>query len=114
MSLAVLLWAVYVWLSRVRLITDIDGASVSVRMRGLPRHARIPLANIAAVRVVCFDSQKDFGGYGFRAVKGGRAFIGTTSRGVRLDLVGGAFAIIGSALPEDLVAALKAGIPPPS
>jgi hypothetical protein len=109
MSMAVLLWGVYVWLSRVRLVTDVDPTGVSIRMRGLSRHHRIPLDKVAAASIVTFDTARDFGGYGIRSVKGGRAFVGTTTRGVRLELPGGTFAVIGSRLPEQLLAALQTG-----
>jgi hypothetical protein len=108
MSMAVLLWAVYVWLSRVRLVTDVDRTGVSIRMRGLSRHHRIPLEKVESASLVSFDSQRDFGGWGIRSVHGGRAYLGSTSRGVRLELAGGSFAIIGSRQPEQLLAVLTA------
>ncbi len=107
MMLAVLLWAIYVWLSRVRLVTDVDDAAVSVRLRGLSRQHRIPRAKIKKVSIITFDPNKDFGGYGIRPVNGGQAYVGVARRGVRAELAGGGFAVIGSSKPDALIAALQ-------
>ena len=107
MALAVLLWAVYVWLSRVRLVTTVDDEAITIRLRGLSRELRIRRSKIATVSLVTFDQDKDFGGYGIRSVTGGHAYVGLTARGVRADLVGGGVAVIGSSRPEALLSALK-------
>src|SRR5579862_5612929 len=67
-SVSVFLWFVFVWLCRVKLVTDVDETSVSIRLRGLLRHHRIPLGRINAASVVAFNPERDFGGYGIRAV----------------------------------------------
>jgi hypothetical protein len=105
-SLAILLWLVYVWLTRVTLVTDVDGSAVSIRLRGLARHHRIPIATIKTASVVQFHPNRDFGGQGMRAVAGGRAYVADTVRGVRLELEGDGFAVIGSTRPEQLLAAI--------
>jgi len=107
MALAVLLWAVYVWLSRVRLVTDVDDAAITMRLRGLSREHRIPRSKIRSVSLLSFNPDKDFGGYGIRSVKGGQAYVGLTGRGVRAELDGGGFAVIGSSKADALFAALK-------
>jgi hypothetical protein len=105
-SLGLLLWFVYVWLTRVELVTDVDTASVSIRMRGLFRHHRIPLQKVKAVSIVNFDAD-GYGGYGMRDVPGGRAYLAQAGRGARLELDGGGFVVIGSVRPEELLKALK-------
>ena|SRR5579862_7544646 len=105
-SLAVLLWLVYVWLSRVQLVTDVDATAVSIRLRGLSRRHRISLATIRSASAVAFSPERDFGGHGIRAVAGGRAYIAQGTRGARLELEGGQFVVIGSARPEELLAAI--------
>lgn len=105
-SLAIFLWLVYVRLTRIKLVTDVDGVAVSIRLRGLSRHHRIPIAKIRAASVVQFNPDRDFGGYGMRAVAGGRAYVADTVRGARLELDGGGFAVIGSRRPEQLLAAI--------
>jgi hypothetical protein len=104
--LSAFLWLVYVWLSRVQLVTDVDANAVSIRLRGLSRHHRIPLTSIKSASTVTFDPMRDFGGVGVRSVPGGRAYVAQTTRGARLELVGSRFVVIGSARPEELIAAV--------
>jgi hypothetical protein len=109
-SLAVFLWLVYVWLSRVQIVTDVGDSNVSIRLRGLGRRHEISMTAIRSASVVSFDADADFGGYGFRDVPSGRAYVGQTKRGVRLELASGEFAVIGSARPEELRAAILSGL----
>jgi hypothetical protein len=108
-SLAIFLWLVYVWLSRVQLVTDVEASGVSLRLRGLSRHHRIPLEAIRSAAVVTFDADRDFGGFGIRTIAGGRAYVARATRGVRLELDGDGFVVIGSLRPEELVAAVSPG-----
>jgi hypothetical protein len=104
---SIFLWLVYIWLSRVQLVTDIDDEAVTVRLSGLGRRHQIPLASITSASVVAFNAETDFGGRGFRAVPVGRAYVARSGRGVRLELQGGGFAVIGSACHEQLLAAVQ-------
>jgi hypothetical protein len=105
-SVSVFLWLVYVWLSRVQMVTDVDTTAVSIRLRGLSRHHRIPRVAITRASEVAFDAERDFGGYGIRSIPGGRAYVAQASRGARLELEGGGFVVIGSTHPEALIAAI--------
>jgi hypothetical protein len=100
-------WLVYVRLLRVRLITDVQPGEISIRLRGLWRHDRIAAATIKAASVVVFDPVLDFGGYGMRATRGGRAYLAARTPGVRLDLVKGGFVVIGTGRPDELLAAIN-------
>jgi hypothetical protein len=106
--LSMLLWFVYVRLTRVKLVTDVDRLAVSIRLRGLSRHHRIPIAKIKTGSVVRFNPNRDFGGYGIRSVPGGQAYVAEGDRGARLELEGGGFAVVGSRSPEQLLAAILA------
>src|SRR5580693_6703108 len=110
---AMFLWLVYIWLSRVQLVTDLDEAAVTIRLSGLGRRHRIPLASITSASVVAFNAETDFGGYGFRPVPLGRAYVAQSGRGVRLELQGGAFAVIGSVRHEQLLAAVRSNLDRP-
>jgi hypothetical protein len=100
-------WLVYVRLLRVRLVTDVQPGEISIRLRGLWRHDRIAAATIKAASVVVFDPVLDFGGYGIRATRGGRAYLASRTPGVRLDLVKGGFVVIGSEHPDELLKAIN-------
>lgn len=106
-SLSILLWLVYVWLSRVELIIEVNETAITVRMGGLARRHRIPLTAVRSASIVVVDADRDFGGMGFRTVNGGRAYIARSAKAVRLELNGGGFAIIGSTRPDELAEAVQ-------
>lgn len=105
----IFLWLVYLRLMTVRLVTDVDGQSVRVAMRGLWRRRLIPLQEIKAADRVTYDAMRDWGGYGIRSNKRGTAFTAGGSSGVLLHLASGGVVLIGSARVDELLAAIRAG-----
>jgi hypothetical protein len=103
----VFLWLVYFRLVTVRLVTHVSPDELSVGMRGLWRERRIPLNQIKSAKVVTYDAARDYGGYGIRTTRRGKAYIAGGDRGVRLELVKGGAVLIGSAIPEELLAAIN-------
>jgi hypothetical protein len=110
-TMTVFIWLVYVYLLRVRLVTDVQPGTISIQLRGLWRHDRIAAATIKTASVVDVDPVRDFGGYGIRAVRGGKAYLAGRTPGVRLDLRRGGFVVIGSVRPEELLAAINRASP---
>jgi len=106
-TLAAFIWLVYAWLLRVRLVTEVRRGEISIRLRGLGRHDRVAAATINTASVVLFDPVRDFGGYGIRGTRGGRAYVAGRTPGVRLDLLKGGFLVIGSRRPEELLTAIN-------
>jgi hypothetical protein len=106
-TMTVFIWLVYVYLLRVRLVTDVQPGAISIQLRGLWRHDRIAAVTIKTASVIDFDPVQDFGGYGIRAVRGGKAYIAGRTPGVRLDLLKGGFVVIGSVRPEELLTAIN-------
>jgi hypothetical protein len=102
----VFLWLVYLRLVTVGLVTQVGSGELTVGMRGLWRESHIPLNQIKSAKVVTFDAARDYGGYGIRTTRRGKAYIAGGNRGVRLELVKGGAALIGSARPEELLAAI--------
>ena len=102
----VLLWLVYAWLIRVRLVTDVARAGVTVGLSGFFRRHRVASKDLAACRETDFDARRDFGGYGFRRIGTTRTFIAGGTHGVRIELSEGGVVVIGSARPAELAAAL--------
>jgi hypothetical protein len=100
------LWLVYFRLVTVRLVSHVDLKTLSVGMRGLWRARRIPLMEVASAKVVAYDAARDYGGYGVRTMRHGKAYIAGGNRGVRLELLKGGAVLIGSARPEELLAAI--------
>jgi len=102
----VFLWLVYLRLVTVRLVTHIASGELTVGMRGLWRESHIPLHEIKSAKVVTYDAARDYGGYGIRTTRRGKAYIAGGNRGVRLELVKGGAVLIGSARAEELLAAI--------
>ncbi len=103
----VFLWLVYLRLVTVRLVTHVVPGEVAVGMRGLWREKHIPLNEIKSAKVVTYDAAREYGGYGIRATRRGKAYIAGGDRGVRLELAKGGAVLIGSARPEELLAAIN-------
>ena len=104
---AIFLWLVYLRLVTVRLVTEVRTGELAVAMRGLWRARRIPVGEIKSAKTVSYDPARDYGGYGIRTTRRGKAYIAGGNRGVRLELSKGGTVLIGSERPEELVSAIK-------
>jgi hypothetical protein len=104
---AVLLWIVYAWLVRVRLVVDVTSDGLAVGLRGLIWRERIAAGRWTRASIVSFEAGREFGGYGLRRTGRLRTYIAGGSTGVRVDLADGDALIIGSARERDLLAALE-------
>jgi hypothetical protein len=105
--LTVFLWLVYLRLIRVRLVTNVLLGELTVGLQGLWRTRRIPLSSVKAVKIVTFNPLLDFGGFGIRSTRQGKAYLAGGARGVRLELNDGGVLVIGSERPEELSQALR-------
>ena len=103
----VFLWVIYVRLITVRLVTEVRDADIVVSLRGLWPARHIPLGSIQSVETITFDPERDFGGYGIRSTRQGKAYVAGGHRGVRLKLVNRTALVLGSQRPEDLTAILS-------
>ena len=98
----VFLWLIYFRLITVRLVTEVRQGELLIRMRGLWRLRRVPLDRIQSVEAITHDIARDYGGYGFRSIRGGKAYVANGGRGVRLTLAGGEKLVVGSQRPDEL------------
>ena len=103
----ILLWLLYFRLISVKMVTDLKPLKLIVKLRGVFRSCKIPLADIESVEVITFDPIKDFGGFGIRSTKEGRACLAYGTRGVRVKLRHGNPVVIGSQQPEALARAIS-------
>ena len=103
----IFLWLVYLRLVTVRLVTEVRPRELAVAMRGLWRERRIPLGEIKSAKAVTYDPERDYGGYGIRTTKRGKAYIAGGNRGVRLELAKGGTVLIGSERAEELISAIE-------
>ena len=104
---AIFLWLIYFRLVTIRLVTEVRPDEVVVSLRGLWRARHIPLAQIRSATVVVYDPIRDYGGYGFRWTRHGRAYIAGGHQGVRLELTKGAPVLIGSQRSPELADAIS-------
>jgi hypothetical protein len=103
----VFLWLIYLRLITVRLVTEVRKGELIVRMRGLWRLRRVPLDRIQSVKTIKHDIARDYGGYGIRSTREGKAYVASGGRGVRVTLDKGEKLVVGSQLPDELAAAIS-------
>jgi hypothetical protein len=108
---SIFLWLIYLRLITVRLITKVSGEKLEVKLRGLWRRRRIPLADIRSAEPITFHPVRDFGGYGIRNIPGGKAWLADSTSGISLKLADGKTIVIGTHRPAELAAALRKTYP---
>jgi hypothetical protein len=103
----VFLWVIYLGLITVRLVTEVRPGELVIALRGLWRSRRVALHRIQSVETITYDAVRDFGGYGIRSTRSGKAYVAGGCRGVRVTLEGGEKLVVGSERPDKLAAALR-------
>ena len=103
----IFLWAIFFRLITVRLVTEAHDGELTISLRGFWRSRRILLDEIRSVAVITYDPARDYGGYGIRTGRFGKAYIASGTRGVRLKLANGATVIVGSDRPDELAGILS-------
>jgi hypothetical protein len=103
----IFLWVVYLRLITVRLVTEVNKAELVISLRGFWRPRHIPLDAIRSTEAIAYDPLRDYGGYGIRTGRFGKAYIAAGTRGVRLKLASGATVIVASDRPDELAAILS-------
>jgi hypothetical protein len=98
----IFVWVVYFRLLTVQLVTEIRDAELIVRFRGLWRARRVPLGQIKSAEIIAFNPPKDYGGYGTRTTREGKAYIANGTQGVRVKLADGSTLVVGSQKPKEL------------
>jgi hypothetical protein len=106
----VFLWLIYFRLITIRLVTQVRRGELVIAMSGLWRLRRIPLDKARSVETIDHDPALDFGGYGIRTNRAGKAYIAGGGRGVRLTLPNGERLVVGSQRSDELAAALRDSI----
>jgi len=106
----IFLWLIYVRLITVKLVTKVFPGELRVAMRGLWRSARVGLDKVQSVRVVTVDPAHDWGGYGVRTSRRGRAYLAIGNEGVELEMSGGGVVVVGSRRAAELARVIGAEI----
>jgi len=88
------------------LVTEVRRRELVIALRGLWRLRRVPLGLIHSVQTITHNIARDYGGYGIRSTREGKAYVANGGRGVRLTLDDGEKLVVGSQRPDELAAAL--------
>ena len=89
------------WTMRTEVRSD------SVYIRFWPMKRRIPLEDIKSVEARTYSPIREYGGWGFRYGRSGKAYNVSGNRGVQLELKSGEHILIGSQKADDLAAAIQ-------
>ncbi len=99
----------------LHMTTEVTPTMVRVWFGWVPVYRReLPIGEVRRVEIVTFQPFADYA-WGIRSGRDGeRALIARGNRGVRLELGGGAFLVIGSQRPDELGTALENALRPGS
>jgi hypothetical protein len=112
-TLSLLLMGGTVWLFYVlKLVTQVDARGVQLRFFPLTRK-QIPFDTITSCRARTYRPIREFGGWGIRFSRKGRAYNVSGNRGVQLEFRQGKPLLIGSQQPEQLAAAINSHLKQP-
>ncbi|MGH9559749.1 MAG: hypothetical protein ACRD30_10955 [Bryobacteraceae bacterium] len=103
----IFLWLVYFRLITVKLVTEILPGELHIKMRGLWRSHHIVLSAVESAAMATVDPVRDWGGYGIRTARRGRAYIASGNQGVELRMKTGGVIFIGSRRAEELARAIR-------
>lgn len=104
--LLVVLTLVYARLVTVKLTTQVSAQEIRIALRGIWWRRRIPSGTIQSAKVVSYNAVRDYGGYGIRSSRLGRAYIAGGNRGVLLKLADKDQILVGSESPDELASAI--------
>lgn len=108
--LSLLLMGAAVWLFyALKLITRVDANGVHIRFFPLTRKL-IPFDNISSCQARTYHPIREYGGWGIRFSRKGRAYNVSGDRGVQLEFRQGKPLLIGSQQPEQLAAAINSHV----
>lgn len=94
---------------RLRLVTEVRKDGILIHFWPLARK-RIDFAAIRSCRVVTYHPIRDYGGWGIRYGRKGKAYNVSGNQGVELVFAEGKPLLIGSQRPEELAAAINADL----
>jgi len=90
----------------MRLITQVHPGLLWVRLSPF-RGIRIPVEEIESATAREYSPIREYGGWGVRTGRSGRAYNAHGNKGVQLVLTGGRRILVGSQKPDELVVALE-------
>ena len=105
--------AIFALLASTKLITEVRRDGLYIRY--VPFHRsfrRIPLENVVRCESRTYRPIREYGGWGIRWARKGRAYNVTGNRGVRIDYADGRHILIGSHKADELAEAVRQRLSP--
>jgi len=103
---ALLLWLLY----RMELEVRVEPDALSVRFPPFIRR-KIPYAEIRSAEARTYNPLREYGGWGIRFGRAGKAYNVTGNQGVQLELASGERLLLGSQRSDELAAAIQSRLP---
>ncbi|RKG82741.1 hypothetical protein D7W79_01695 [Corallococcus exercitus] len=94
------------FIASAKLVIRVERTVLSVRFFPFTQQ-RYPLRDVVRWEVRDYRPMAEYGGWGIRWGRGGRAYTVSGHRGVQLELRGGRKVLLGSQRPDELAAALR-------
>lgn len=112
LAIAAVMAALLATVLATRLQIEVNSRGLFVRLRPFQRRVRqIDLAGAGAVRAVPLRALRDYGGFGLRMRRDGKAYIVSGAHGVRIDYESGYHILLSTHHPEALAEAVAAILP---
>ena len=112
-AIMIMIWAIFgvlfpLLFFSLRLVTEVRYDGLYIRFFPLQFHEhKISFGEIKKYEIRTYSALKEYGGYGIRYGKNGKAYNVSGNRGVQLEFQDGKRLLIGSQKPEEFVSALS-------
>jgi hypothetical protein len=111
-AIALVMAALLLMVLATRLQIEVNGRGLFVRLRPFQRRVRqIDLTGACGVRAVPLRALRDYGGFGLRMRRDGKAYIVSGAHGVRIDYESGYHILLSTHQPEALAEAVASLFP---
>jgi hypothetical protein len=105
--LAVALTVIFgLWFRRLRLITEVDDNTVTLRYQGLFKTRTVPIPTVRSARARTYRPLLEYGGWGIKFGLKGWVYNVSGKEGVQLELDGARPLMVGSRRAEELAEAI--------
>ena len=112
-AVMIMLWVIFgvlfpVFFISLKLVTEVRSDGLHIQFFPLLFHTqKIAFEEIESFEIRTYSALKEYGGYGIRYGKNGKAYNISGSRGVQFQLHDGKGLLLGTQKPEELAAALE-------
>jgi hypothetical protein len=111
-AVMIMIWVIFgvlfpIFFYSLKLVTDVRNDGLYIRFFPLQFHSKkISFEEIKTYEIRTYSALKEYGGYGIRYGKNGKAYNISGKRGVQFEFLDGKRLLIGTQKPEELIQAL--------